>query len=55
MPGEADREHVELVKAADKLFAYLTCVEEMGTGNREFAQAEQALRTSVDQLDLLEV
>ena len=54
-PGGSDHEHCELVKAADKLCAYLKCVEEMGAGNREFAQAEQALRASVDQLDLPEV
>lgn len=54
-PSDTDREHSELVKAADKLCAYLKCVEEMGAGNREFAQAEQALRASVDQLDLPEV
>ncbi|ETX04361.1 5'-deoxynucleotidase [Candidatus Entotheonella palauensis] len=55
LPDDSDREHAELVKAADKLCAYLKCVEEMGTGNREFAQAEQTLRVSVDQLDLPEV
>lgn len=55
LPGASDQEHYELVKAADKLCAYLKCVEEMGAGNREFAQAEQALRASVDQLDLPEV
>ena len=37
----------ELVRAADKLSAYLKCVEEMRMGNREFscakAQQEQAL------------
>ncbi len=55
IPREADREHAELVKAADKLCAYLKCVEEMGAGNREFVQAEQILRASVDQLNLPEV
>lgn len=54
-PSDADHEHGQLVKAADKLCAYLKCIEEMGTGNREFSQAEQALRLSVDQLDLPEV
>lgn len=43
------------MKAADKLGAYLKCIEEMATGNREFSQAEQTLRTSVEQLDLPEV
>ncbi len=54
-PDHNDREHEQLVKAADKICAYLKCIEEMATGNREFSQAEQALRTSVEQLDLPEV
>jgi 5'-deoxynucleotidase len=45
----------ELVKAADKLCAYLKCVEEVAAGNREFTRAEQALRASVDALPLPEV
>jgi 5'-deoxynucleotidase len=53
--GDADREPRELVKAADKLCAYLKCLEEVGAGNQEFAKAEKALRASVDELDLPEV
>ncbi len=45
----------ELVKAADKLCAYLKCVEEVAAGNREFTRAEQALRASVDALPHPEV
>ena len=45
----------ELVKAADKLCAYLKCVEEVAAGNREFSRAEQALRSTVDALTLPEV
>jgi len=52
---EADRELRELVKAADKLCAYLKCLEEIGAGNQEFAKAEKALRTSVEELELPEV
>ena len=51
----ADREARELVKAADKLCAYLKCLEEIGAGNQEFAKAEKALRASVEELDLPEV
>jgi 5'-deoxynucleotidase len=51
----ADQEPRELVKAADKLCAYLKCLEEIGTGNQEFAKAEKALRASVEELDLPEV
>jgi len=52
---EADRKPRELVKAADKLCAYLKCLEEIGAGNQEFAKAEKALRASVEELDLPEV
>jgi 5'-deoxynucleotidase len=52
---EADQEPRELVKAADKLCAYLKCLEEIGAGNQEFAKAEKALRASVEELDLPEV
>jgi 5'-deoxynucleotidase len=45
----------ELVKAADKLCAYLKCVEEVAAGNREFTRAEQALRAAVDALPHPEV
>ncbi|HEY2996885.1 MAG TPA: 5'-deoxynucleotidase [Methylomirabilota bacterium] len=45
----------ELVKAADKLCAYLKCVEEVAAGNREFSRAEQALRVTVEALPLPEV
>jgi 5'-deoxynucleotidase len=52
---EADQEPRELVKAADKLCAYLKCLEEIGAGNQEFAKAEKALRASVEGLHLPEV
>jgi len=52
---EADREPRGLVKAADKLCAYLKCLEEIGAGNQEFAKAEKALRAGVEELDLPEV
>ncbi len=35
-------EEAELVHIADKICAYLKCVEEMATGNREFAVALEA-------------
>ncbi len=36
-----------LVKAADKISAYIKCVEELRSGNREFAKAEQTLAKEV--------
>ena len=55
MPDETDRMHWDLVTAADKLCAYLKCLEEIGAGNPEFSKAEKALRASVDALALPEV
>ena len=52
---EADREHRELVKAADRLAAYIKCLEELAAGNHEFSKAEKALRASVEALTLPEV
>ncbi len=50
-----DPKVVQLVKAADKLCALLKCREEARAGNREFAQAETALRKQVEDFDLPEV
>ncbi len=52
---EEDRALWELVKAADKLCAYVKCVEEVSAGNREFASAERSLKATVEQLGLPEV
>lgn len=54
-PTEADRPHWELVKAADKVCAYVKCLEEVAAGNNEFAKASSALRAAVDALELPEV
>lgn len=54
-PGADDEAHVALVKAADKICAYLKCLEEMAAGNKEFSKAEQALLDAVTSLDLPEV
>ena len=44
-----------LVKAADRLAAYIKCVEERKAGNLEFSSAEAASRRKLDALDLPEV
>jgi 5'-deoxynucleotidase len=55
LAAEADEVGWELVKAADKLCAYMKCVEEVAAGNREFSRAEQALRATVEAIALPEV
>jgi 5'-deoxynucleotidase len=54
-PGPAEGAYLAIVKAADKLCAYIKCLEETGAGNREFAEAEKVLRKSVESVDLPEV
>jgi 5'-deoxynucleotidase len=53
--AETDRDHWLLVKAADKICAYLKCLEEMKAGNLEFAKAEKAVKAELDKLELPEV
>lgn len=43
-----DDEAWRLVKQADKLTAYLKCVEEAKAGNLEFQRAEQAIRADIE-------
>lgn len=44
----ADSYEHTLIKAADKIAAYIKCVEELRSGNREFAKAEASLKAEVD-------
>ncbi|MBT3345668.1 MAG: 5'-deoxynucleotidase [Gemmatimonadetes bacterium] len=48
-------EHLALVKAADKLCAYLKCLEEQKGGNSEFDLARQVLEEDIKSIELPEV
>ena len=48
---ERDAAHWRTVKLADKLCAYLKCLEEAKAGNREFERAESSIRASLEALD----
>ena len=52
-PAEADAH--QLVRAADRICAYLKCIEEAKAGNLEFARAEQQVWRSLFQLNVPEV
>jgi len=54
-PEESDAGARDLVRAADKLSAYIKCLEETAAGNREFSKAEEALRATVEDLNMPEV
>ena len=45
----------DLVKAADKLSAYIKCLEEERAGNREFRQAREQTRAKLESLEMPEV
>ena len=48
------RQH-DLVKAADKLSAYLKCIEERKAGNNDFLSAEAQTRAALEENPLPEV
>ena len=53
---QSDSYEHRLIKVADKLSAYIKCIEEMRSGNKEFAKAEKTLKKEIDTyLDLPEV
>lgn len=55
MTGETEKRCHDLVKAADKLSAYIKCIEERRAGNDEFLSAEKQIRRLLDNSPLPEV
>ena len=53
--GRTHDEKYELVKAADKLSAYIKCIEERRAGNDEFTSAEKQIRALLNESPLPEV
>ena len=43
------------VKAADKLSAYIKCIEEKNTGNTDFAKAEDTIRKALEDMQMEEI
>lgn len=54
MLPDTDCDEWRLVKAADKLSAYLKCLEEEGGGNREFLPARESIRVAIEDMDVPE-
>ena len=54
LPDESTEEW-KLVKADDKISAYLKCLEEEGYGNQEFMAAKQNIEASIRALEMPEV
>ena len=52
---EDDEEIYKIVKAADKICAYLKCVEELSAGNKEFEKAQANIKKAIKKIELPEV
>ena len=52
---DAEAELYAIVKAADKICAYLKCVEELSAGNSEFEKAKNAIEKTIKEMDRPEV
>ncbi len=50
--NESDKTVKRIVKAADKISAYIKCVEELNMGNREFVQAEVSVKNAIKEMNL---
>mgnify|MGYP002407220381 FL=1 len=49
-PIPEDEEHWRIVKEADKLCAYLKCLEELKAGNKEFSKAERTIYRELEKM-----
>lgn len=52
---EDDGEEWKYVKAADKLAAYIKCIQERNTGNTDFSKAEASTKKVLDEMQMEEV
>ena len=52
---EDDEDIKNIVKAADKLSAYIKCIEERKAGNNEFLSAEKQTRAKLDETEMPEL
>lgn len=53
--NQADNEEHVLMKAADRIAAYLKCIEEENAGNHEFVMAKKAILKTIKKIDLPEI
>ena len=52
---QKDADVISLVKAADKICAYIKCIIEESVGNQEFIYAKKTIRVDIEKIDLPEV
>jgi 5'-deoxynucleotidase len=54
LPDENTYEY-KLVKCADRISAYLKCVDELKSGNKEYKKAQKSIKKDIDAVSLEEV
>ena len=52
---QEDSEEYKLMKAADKICAYIKCLDELRAGNREFERATASIRRELDDMKRPEI
>jgi len=52
---DLDSDYKKIVKAADRLSAYIKCIEEMKAGNREFNKAAETIKLSIEKMEMPEL
>ncbi|MDF2676229.1 MAG: putative superfamily hydrolase [Bacillota bacterium] len=55
LPKEEDMEIWKTIKAADKISAYIKCIEEEKSGNKEFIKAKQTIFQEIINMDRQDV
>ena len=53
--ADEDSKEYQLVKAADRLSAYIKCLEELRSGNKEFAKAKKSIEQDLKKRKMPEV
>ena len=53
--GVEDDPDYKYVKAADKLSAYIKCLEEEDMGNNDFKEAKDSIKKIIDDMEMEEV
>ncbi|SCW35885.1 5'-deoxynucleotidase [Ruminococcaceae bacterium YRB3002] len=52
--GDNGKEMKKIVKAADKIAAYIKCIRERSSGSMEFSSAQETLREAIEKMELPE-
>lgn len=55
IPKKEDEEIWKTIKAADKISAYIKCIEEEKSGNKEFIKAKQSLLNEINSMNRQDV